>query len=171
MRLLRSHGMSSLTWDRHKGHASSYDVMTNGYNYRLDELHAALGRAQLAKLQHNNKRRRRLLKRIATSLQSLAGWMMPFADSIDFSSGHLMVVVAPTPEIRTKAVNTLRDARIQSSMHYPCIADFSAFQNVRNDEVRTNTTVYGTRDHASAISNHEPGSSDATCRVSSFRDC
>src|SRR5262249_16892643 len=61
VRLLRSHGMTTLTWDRHKGHAGSYDVVNPGYNYRLDELHAALGRAQLKKLDRNNQRRRDLL--------------------------------------------------------------------------------------------------------------
>jgi len=61
VRLLRSYGMTTLTWDRHKGHGGSYDVMNPGYNYRLDELHAALGRAQLKKLERNNQRRRNLL--------------------------------------------------------------------------------------------------------------
>lgn len=135
VRLMRSHGMNSLTWDRHKGHASSYDVVVNGYNYRLDELHAALGRAQLAKLAGNNERRRRLLEAYRDCLQSLSGWTMPFADSIDRSSGHLMVVVAPTPELRGRAVNALREARIQSSLHYPCVSDFSAFQNGRSSSV------------------------------------
>ncbi len=135
VRLLRSHGMSSLTWDRHKGHASSYDVVANGYNYRLDELHAAIGRAQLAKLERNNERRRRLLEVYRGCLQSLAGWMMPFSDSIDYSSGHLMVVLAPTPEIRNRAVNTLREAHIQSSMHYPCIPDFSIFRQEQTDGI------------------------------------
>src|SRR5262249_2553202 len=119
VRLQRSHGMSTLTWHRHKGHASSYDVVMNGYNYRLDELHAAVGRVQLAKLPLNNERRRCLLETYRDCLQLLSGWIMPFADSIDYSSGHLMVVVAPTPEIRNKAVEALRDARIQSSLHYP----------------------------------------------------
>jgi dTDP-4-amino-4,6-dideoxygalactose transaminase len=135
VRLLRSHGMNSLTWDRHKGHASSYDVVVNGYNYRLDELHAALGRTQLAKLVRNNERRRRLLEVYRDGLQSLSGWSMPFADSIDRSSGHLMVVVAHTPELRCTALNRLREARIQSSLHYPCISDFSAFQNGRSSKV------------------------------------
>lgn len=135
VRLLRSHGMNSLTWDRHKGHASSYDVVVNGYNYRLDELHAALGRTQLAKLVRNNERRRGLLEAYRDGLQSLSGWTMPFADSIDRSSGHLMVVVAHTPELRRRALNTLREARIQSSLHYPCISDFSAFQNGRSSRV------------------------------------
>ena len=31
-KLLRSHGMTSLTWDRHQGHAWSYDVVDLGYN-------------------------------------------------------------------------------------------------------------------------------------------
>lgn len=135
VRLLRSHGMNSLTWDRHKGHASSYDVVAHGYNYRLDELHAALGRAQLAKLLHNNDRRRRILQAYRDCLQSLAGWTMPCSDTIVLSSGHLMVVVAPTPEIRSNAVKALREARIQSSLHYPCISDFSAFRDGRNDRV------------------------------------
>ena len=41
LRLLRSHGMTTLTWDRHRGHASSYDVVLPGFNYRLDEVRAA----------------------------------------------------------------------------------------------------------------------------------
>ena len=43
LRLLRSHGMTTLTWDRHRGHASSYDVVLPGFNYRLDEVRAAVG--------------------------------------------------------------------------------------------------------------------------------
>ena len=54
-RLLRSHGMTTLTWERHQGHASSYDVAINGYNYRLDELHAALGRV-LGRFERTNLR-------------------------------------------------------------------------------------------------------------------
>lgn len=47
---LRSHGMTTLTWDRHRGHAWSYDVVDLGYNYRIDEIRAAIGLAQLRKL-------------------------------------------------------------------------------------------------------------------------
>jgi len=54
VRLLRSHGMTSLTWQRHSGHARNYEVIANGYNYRLDEIRAALGRIQLKKLGANN---------------------------------------------------------------------------------------------------------------------
>lgn len=127
VRLLRSHGMTTLTWQRHTGHAKSYAVVANGYNYRLDELHAALGRAQLAKLQHNNARRRELLKRYKEAVDRMTGWLMPFSDAVDTSAGHLMVALAPTNEARDQAVERLRAAGIQSSLHYPCIADFEAF--------------------------------------------
>jgi dTDP-4-amino-4,6-dideoxygalactose transaminase len=127
VRSLRSHGMTSLTWDRHRGHASTYDVIYNGYNYRLDELHAALGRVQLKKLPGNNERRRQLLHSYKKAIDSLDGWLMPFCESIEASAGHLMVVVAPTAEARDQAVNRLRKAGIQSSMHYPCVSDFKAF--------------------------------------------
>ena len=43
VRSLRSHGMTTLTWDRHQGHAYSYDVVDLGYNYRIDEMRSALG--------------------------------------------------------------------------------------------------------------------------------
>ena len=58
LRLLRSHGMTTLTWDRHRGHASGYDVVALGYNYRLDEPRAALALSRLARLESENEQRR-----------------------------------------------------------------------------------------------------------------
>ena len=43
VRLLRSHAMTVGTWDRHRGHEDSYDVVDIGFNFRLDEPRAALG--------------------------------------------------------------------------------------------------------------------------------
>lgn len=50
VRSLRSHAMTSVTWDRHRGHAETYDVVDLGFNDRLDEPRAALGRSRLARL-------------------------------------------------------------------------------------------------------------------------
>ena len=79
-RNLRSHGMSTLTWDRHQGHAATYDVLAHGYNYRLDDLRSALGREQLKKLEHNNHRRRELTALYWEKLAPLEqrGWVLPF---------------------------------------------------------------------------------------------
>ena len=73
IRLLRSHGMTTLTWDRHRGHAASYDVVATGFNYRLDEIHSALGLAQLGKLSANNRRRADLAGQLRAELSGLTG--------------------------------------------------------------------------------------------------
>jgi dTDP-4-amino-4,6-dideoxygalactose transaminase len=63
LRLLRSHGMTALTWDRHRGHAAGYDVVLPGFNYRLDEIHAALALVQLGRLAERNGARRAASRR------------------------------------------------------------------------------------------------------------
>ena len=70
MRLLRSHGMTTLTWDRHRGHASGYDVVELGFNYRIDEPRAALATRRLARLDAENARRDRLVARYARGARS-----------------------------------------------------------------------------------------------------
>ena len=63
VRLLRSHGMTTLTWARHQGHAHTYDVVAHGYNYRFDELRAAIGLVQLGRLDASNRARRDIVAR------------------------------------------------------------------------------------------------------------
>lgn len=125
---LRSHGMTSLSWDRHRGHASSYDVVVNGYNYRMDDLRAALGRVQLGKLLHNNARRRVLVAAYRARLRAMPGVLVPFSDAaVADSACHLMVAVLPSAAIRHAVAEALRQRGIQTSLHYPCVTGFSAF--------------------------------------------
>jgi dTDP-4-amino-4,6-dideoxygalactose transaminase len=110
-------------------------VVANGYNYRMDELHAALGRSQLAKLPRNNAKRRALAAAYRLALAELPGWTMPFASYSGESACHLAVVVAPDADSRQHAAAQLKDDGIQTSLHYPCVADFSAFRWVRSTEL------------------------------------
>ncbi|MEG4121578.1 DegT/DnrJ/EryC1/StrS family aminotransferase [Microcoleus sp. N9_B4] len=135
LRLLRSHGMTTLSWERHKGHASSYDVILHGYNYRLDELRAALGRVQLKKLQRNNSRRQQFVSAYQQHLTPISGWTVPFSDYFGDSAYHLIVIVAPDKETRTHVVKTLKEAGIQTSLHYPCLPDFTAFRHLTSHDL------------------------------------
>jgi dTDP-4-amino-4,6-dideoxygalactose transaminase len=128
LRLLRSHGMTALSWERHHGHTRTYDVVMHGLNYRLDELRAALGRCQLRKLAANNRRRGELMAAYRRGLGALEGWTLPFAHHPGESAHHLSVVVAPDRDAREQASDRLKAAGIQTSVHYPCIVDFSGFQ-------------------------------------------
>jgi dTDP-4-amino-4,6-dideoxygalactose transaminase len=134
MRLLRSHGMTTLTWDRHRGHAASYDVAAHGFNYRIDEIRSALGRAQLKNLDERNRRRRDLVRRYWTILDAIReqGWGLPFRAlekdaSFEGATGHLMPVVAVSASVRQAAADALRESGIQSSLHYPLLPAFTAF--------------------------------------------
>lgn len=129
LRLLRSHGMTTLTWDRHRGHASGYDVVLNGFNYRLDEVHAAMAHTQLGHLAAENQGRRELAARYRERLHGRAGLGLAFADRLGSpeSSHHLVVALLPDGTDRGRVREKLTADRIQTSVHYPPIHRFSAF--------------------------------------------
>lgn len=135
IRLCRSHGMSTLTWERHQGLVHSYEVSMHGYNYRLDDIHAALGRQQLKKLSAGNRRRHELTNLYRKLVGRARKWGIPFSEQVAPSAYHLMSVVAPDTATRDRAVQKLREGRIQASMHYPCITSFSAYSNYCDAEV------------------------------------
>ena len=129
LRLLRSHGMTTLTWDRHRGHAHSYDVVEHGFNYRLDEVRAAVGLVQLRRLPAENDARRRLSAAYRSALHGERGLSMPFDDARarEASSHHLAVVLLPEGASRVDVRTTLNDGGIQTSVHYPPIHQFSRY--------------------------------------------
>jgi len=130
LRLLRSHGMTSLTWDRHKGHAWSYDVVELGYNYRIDEIRAAIGSVQLAKLDCNNERRRQLVKLYRECLQEAPEIVIPFEAHPGVSAAHIMPVLLPANADRKEFMDEMKNQGIQTSIHYPPIHEFTAYRRV-----------------------------------------
>jgi dTDP-4-amino-4,6-dideoxygalactose transaminase len=131
VRILRSHGMTSLTWDRHQGHAWSYDVVDLGYNYRIDEIRSALGRAQLSKLEANNARRRQLVALYAQLLQEeVLEVRIPFENHNGISACHIMPVLLPRDADRMRFMEKMKEHGIQTSIHYPPIHTFSAYKAV-----------------------------------------
>jgi dTDP-4-amino-4,6-dideoxygalactose transaminase len=130
-RLLRSHGMTTLTWDRHRGHAHSYDVVLPGFNYRLDEIRAAIGTVQLGRLPDENAGRARAARRYVTELHGKAGLTLPFAeralDEREVSAHHLAVLLLAPGTDRDLFRTGLRERGIQTSVHYPPIHTFTAY--------------------------------------------
>jgi dTDP-4-amino-4,6-dideoxygalactose transaminase len=128
MRLLRSHGMTSMSWDRHKGHAWSYDVVELGYNYRMDEIRAALGRVQLNKLGKNNQRRRALSMLYRDQLEELVPTVgVPFSNARGISACHLFPILLPAGYDRINFMEHLKSNGIQTSIHYPPIHKFKTY--------------------------------------------
>ncbi len=130
LRRLRSHGMTSLTWDRHRGQALSYDVTDLGYNYRPSEMLSALGLVQLSKLDANNLRRRELTAAYHEFLAELAPQVhVPFANHPGRPACHILPVLLPEGVERPAFMEAMKARGIQTSIHYPPIPAFSSYRD------------------------------------------
>jgi dTDP-4-amino-4,6-dideoxygalactose transaminase len=143
VRLLRSHGMTTLSWDRHRGHASGYDVVDLGFNYRLDEPRAALARQRLARLDADNARRSDLDRRyreLLAGLDQLTCALPPLSGAR--LAHHLFAVVLDEGVDRAGLREALAARGIQTSVHYPPVHRFSIYSDTQRLPV---TEAYGAR--------------------------
>ena len=128
VRILRSHGMTTLTWDRFKGHASTYDVIDLGYNYRIDEIRAAIGREQLKKLPAGNARREVLVERYRQAFaEKVPSLGLPFSEKRGVSSQHIFPVLLPEGVDREAFREAMKADGIQTSFHYPPVHQFKIY--------------------------------------------
>jgi dTDP-4-amino-4,6-dideoxygalactose transaminase len=131
LRSLRSHGMTVSSWDRDKGRPSQYDVIEFGFNFRFDDIRAALGLAQLEKLPALNRKRAELARRYnARFMEARADLILPLdgLPEVKEPSYHIYPIVLPDSQTRDAMADILKAAGIQTSIHYPPIHRFSAFR-------------------------------------------
>jgi dTDP-4-amino-4,6-dideoxygalactose transaminase len=129
VKILRSHGMTTLTWDRHQGHAHSYDVVDLGYNYRIDEIRSTLGLVQLKKLSQGNSKREQITQNYRVALQNSVV-EIPFMNiSKDvISSCHLFPILLPERVNRDQFIDFVKGVGIQTSIHYPPVHYFQYYK-------------------------------------------
>jgi dTDP-4-amino-4,6-dideoxygalactose transaminase len=119
VRFLRSHGMTTMTWQKHKGHAATYDVTALGYNYRMDEIRSALGLVQLSKVTEGNRKRAILVEEYRKRLADIPGISMPFVKHPGNSSYHIFPVLLDSGIDRDLVLAKMKAKQIQTSIHYP----------------------------------------------------
>lgn len=129
-RLLRSHGMTTMSYQRAGGHATTYDIVELGYNFRLDDIHAAIAIEQLKKLPGDLEARVAVRARYIERLSKIKNVVVPFADNKEFVSNYIMPIVLTkgTAEDRDKIREAIHAAGIQTSVHYPAIHRFSIYK-------------------------------------------
>jgi dTDP-4-amino-4,6-dideoxygalactose transaminase len=128
MRRMRSHGMSALSWDKYRGHFSSYDIPDLGYNFRTTEIQSALGLVQLKKLDRNNDKRKKLVGIYREELQGVKGLSLPFLKFKGNPSYHLFPILLARTISRNKIMERLKEFGIQVSVHYPPVHLFSLYR-------------------------------------------
>ncbi len=146
VRLLRSHGMTSTSWDKGNGRHPRYDVVEVGFNFRFDDIRASIGLAQLRKLDDINRRRENLVayynERIRADLPEL---VLPFASvAADRNpSYHIYPIVLASAEERDRMETQFGESGIQTSIHYRPVHQLSAFRRLFPDVSLARTEAYG----------------------------
>lgn len=122
MCLLRSHGVTRdhnhMTEDPHG--PWYYQQLALGFNYRMSDLHAALGISQLKRVLSFVEKRNTLAQRYDERLQGLA-LQLPFQHADTYSSRHLYVIRLALDEISLshhEVFVALRDSGIGVNLHY-----------------------------------------------------
>jgi dTDP-4-amino-4,6-dideoxygalactose transaminase len=128
IKTVRSHSMTTLTWDRHKGHSYSYDVTDIGFNYRINEIASSIGLVQLKKLDVDNEKRRKIVELYKNGLKNNEKISVPFKDHSEKSSYHIFPIILSDEISRIDFMNELKSKGIQTSIHYPPIHLFSYYR-------------------------------------------
>lgn len=130
-RFLRSHGMTTMSYQRAGGHATTYDIVELGYNYRLDDIRASIAIEQMKKLPGDLEKRIAVRKRYLEKLANVKGVVVPFADCTEFVSNYIMpvVLIDSTKEKRDVIRDKIHECGVQTSVHYPAIHRFSIYKD------------------------------------------
>lgn len=132
VRLLRSHGMTSVTWDRHLGYAETYDVVDIGFNFRMDEPHAALALSRIERLDEETAIRRTRVRRYREALGGQPGIKLPWSDDDVARSAHFAFpILLPDRQTRDRLRSSLGELGIQTTA-YPAINELTAYHATAN---------------------------------------
>lgn len=138
-KLLRSHGMTSLSYERSKGHSTSYDVIDLGYNYRMEDIRASIGVAQLGKIENDLNKRVEVRKTYEKDLSDIDEIIIPFLENKEFSSNYIFPIILKNSTFENRDIvrNKLAEAGIQTSVHYPAVHRFSIYEEFYVDLPKT----------------------------------
>jgi perosamine synthetase len=103
------------------GQSQKYHHDTLGYNYRITELCAAIGSAQLQKLDGFNRKRRDNAKLLTQGIRSFNGLTVPYVDKGVTPVFHQYVVRVEEnyPRSRDELADSLAEKGVGVAVHYP----------------------------------------------------
>jgi perosamine synthetase len=117
LRRLRWLGLSRDTWDRSAGSSYSWDYQLTelGFKAHLSDIPAAIGLAQLARLDETNSRRRAIAENYSTAFADLDWLRTPIERPGCTSSWHIYAVRL---DDRDRFMAHLAERGVASSVHY-----------------------------------------------------
>lgn len=121
-RILGHHGMNRDAWKRFdKSGSWYYEVVLPGFKYNMTDLQAAIGLAQLARLEGFQVRRREVVGAYEEGFKDLTALELPVERAEVESSWHLYVVRLRLEQLsidRNAFIEALKAKNIGTSVHY-----------------------------------------------------
>jgi UDP-4-amino-4-deoxy-L-arabinose-oxoglutarate aminotransferase len=132
LRLLRFHGIERDAWKRYgKGGNPAYNIEEPGFKYNLTDMQAAIGIAQLTRLEELNRRRAELAELYLTGLSGISGLELPGVPTYPHThSWHLFIVKILSMD-REKFMQRLSEYNIGYGLHFPAGHRMSYIRNMR----------------------------------------
>ena len=147
-RLWRQHGMSVPATVRHCSPQIVFeDYLVIGYNYRMTDIQAAIGRKQLERLPQLVSRRRLLAKRYSELLRNIDGLGLPFEPEWARSNWQSYCVRLPDRVDQKVVMQRLLDQGIATrrgvmcSHREPCYSGEKAHQDLRQSELAQDRSI------------------------------
>jgi perosamine synthetase len=131
LRRLRWCGINRSTWDRDQGkYGWDYDVAEAGHKGHMNDITAALGLAQLERLDELNLARRNVVSKYLDLMQGLDWLQVPSltGNRLDFEyrSWHLFVVRVPAP-VRDRFIDHMLANGVSAGVHYKPLNEYPIF--------------------------------------------
>jgi perosamine synthetase len=146
VRQLRSHGMSKSLKSRYSGgYPWIFDISEPGYNYRLDEIRAALGISQLKRIKKINELRKNAVFYYHSKLQNISGIILPDMVSDKTHSYHLYTIRVKKPFklSRNQLFKKLKEKGIRTTVYWMPIHKYSAYRKfTKTSNVKNTTKIY-----------------------------
>ena len=120
--ILSLHGMSAGAWNRYSEAGRwHYNVVAPGYKYNMTDLQAAIGRAQLLKLESMHHRRREVVSMYGEGLGGIDGIRLPSEKKHVSSAWHLYPIRVHPDLVkggRDVFIDRLTGRNIGTSVHF-----------------------------------------------------
>jgi len=122
MRILRLHGISKDAWKRYTKEGSwYYEVIDAGYKYNMTDIQAALGLAQLSKVEWMCKRRSEIAEKYTESFQEYHEISLPAVKPDRKSAWHLYTLRLDPGLFsggRDRFIEELKGRGVSTSVHF-----------------------------------------------------
>jgi perosamine synthetase len=143
VRQLRSHGMTKSLQNRYSSeYPWIFDILEPGYNYRLDEIRAALGITQLKRIKKINELRKKASSYYFKNLQNIPGIVLPDMVNDKTHSYHLYTIRVTNQYklSRNQLFKKLKDNGIRTTVYWMPIHKYTAYEKFANKSNVINTT-------------------------------